>query len=133
MFKLDVKEIVLAQSYAAYMMAASCFRASVCTTPQMEKRAYLIYRLAGERKQLELEERILSLLDKKIIRHLGKEFLSSKVEVRFLYWRKSRQYRLREKAFRQVNRLSRRSISPQRSYHHRGHINSEVIINWGRH
>ncbi len=84
MFKLDVKEIVLAQSYAAYMMAASCFRASVCTTPQMEERAYLIYRLAGEKKQLELEERILSLLDKKIIRHLDKEFLSSKVEVRFL-------------------------------------------------
>ena len=32
MLKLDVKETMLAQSYAAYMMAASCFRSSVCAT-----------------------------------------------------------------------------------------------------
>ena len=84
MLKLDVKETMLAQSYAAYMMAASCFRSSVCATPQMEKRAYLVYRLAGERKQLKMEERALSLLEKKVLPHLDAEFLSSKVEVRFL-------------------------------------------------
>ena len=84
MIKLNLKETMLAQSYAAYMMAASCFRSSVCRTPQMEKRAYLVYRLAGERKQLEMEERILYLLDKKILPHMDAEFLSSKVEVRFL-------------------------------------------------
>ena len=84
MIKLNLKETMLAQSYAAYIMAASCFRSSVCRTPQMEKRAYLVYRLAGERKQLEMEERILSLLDKKVLPHMDAEFLSSKVEVRFL-------------------------------------------------
>ena len=35
MLKLDVRETMQAQSYAAYMMAASCFGSSVCTTPQM--------------------------------------------------------------------------------------------------
>lgn len=84
MLRFDVKETMLAQSYAAYMMASSCFRSSACATPQMEKRAYLVYRLAGERKQLEMEERILSLLDKKVLPHMDAEFLSSKVEVRFL-------------------------------------------------
>lgn len=85
MLKLNVSETMLAQTYAAYMMTMSCFRASVCTTPQMEKRAYLVYRLAGERKQLEMEERILYLLDKKILPHMDAEFLTSKVEVRFLH------------------------------------------------
>ena len=84
MVKLDVRETIQAQSYAAYMMAASYFGSSVCTTPQMEKRTYLLYRMVGERKQLEMEERILSLLDKKVICHLDREFLSSKVEIRFL-------------------------------------------------
>ena len=84
MLKLDVKETMLVQSYAAYMMAASCFRSSVCATPQMEKRAYLVYRLAGERKQLKMEERALSLLEKIVLPHMDAEFLSSKVEVRFL-------------------------------------------------
>ena len=84
MIKLNLKETMLAQSYAAYIMAASCFRSSVCRTPQMEKRAYLVYRLAGERKQLEMEERILFMLDKTILPYMDTEFLSSKVEVRFL-------------------------------------------------
>ena len=33
MLKLDVRETMQAQSYAVYMMAASCFGSSVCTTP----------------------------------------------------------------------------------------------------
>ena len=52
MLKLDVSETMQAQSFAAYMMAAGCFGSSVCTTPQME-------------------ERILSLMDKKDMHHLG--------------------------------------------------------------
>jgi len=84
MLKLNVSETMQAQSYAAYMMAASYFGSSVCATPQMEKRTYLLYRMAGEKKQQEMEERILSLMDKKVIRHLDREFLSSKVEIRFL-------------------------------------------------
>ena len=51
MLKLNVSETMQAQSYAAYMMAASYFVSSVCTTPQMEKRTYLLYRMAGERTQ----------------------------------------------------------------------------------
>ena len=84
MLKLDVRETMQAQSYAVYMMAASCFGSSVCTTQQMEKRTYLLYRMAGERKQLKMEGRILSLLDRKVLHHLDREFLSSKVEIRFL-------------------------------------------------
>ena len=47
MMKLDAKEAMAAQAYAAYMIATSYFKSYVCTTPQMENQTYLLYRLLG--------------------------------------------------------------------------------------
>ena len=84
MLKLNIREAMQAQSYAAYMVAVSCFSSSVCTTPQMKERSYLLYRMAGDKKQKEMKKRIESLWNKSILCHMDVEFLSSKVEIRFL-------------------------------------------------
>ncbi len=78
--KLDAKEAMAAQAYAAYMIATSYFKAYVCVTPQMEKQTYLLYRLLGADNQCRMEARLISLMEKRVLPELSEEFLNSKVE-----------------------------------------------------
>lgn len=78
--KLDAKEAMAAQAYAAYMIATSYFKAYVCVTPQMEKQTYLLYRLLGADNQCRMEARMISFMEKRVLPELSEEFLSSKVE-----------------------------------------------------
>ena len=78
--KLDAKEAMAAQAYAAYMIATSYFKAYVCVTPQMEKQTYLLYRLLGADNQCRMEASMISFMEKRVLPELSEEFLSSKVE-----------------------------------------------------
>ena len=83
MMKLDAKETMAAQAYAAYMIATSYFGSYECVTTQMEKQTYLLYRLLGTENQCKMEARIIALMEKQVLPHLSKEFLGSKVEASF--------------------------------------------------
>ncbi|MBQ9028245.1 MAG: hypothetical protein IJ110_05715 [Lachnospiraceae bacterium] len=80
MMKLDAKEAMAAQAYAAYMIATSYFKSYVCTTPQMENQTYLLYRLLGADNQCRMEARLISFMEKRVLPELSEEFLGSKVE-----------------------------------------------------
>ena len=84
MMKLNVEETMAAQTYATYMIASSYFGSYVCTSRQMERQTYILYRTLKDEAQSKMEKRIISFMEKDILPHLSGEFLRSRVEVRFL-------------------------------------------------
>ena len=88
MMKLNVEETMAAQTYVAYMIASSYFGSYVCTSRQMERQTYILYRTLKDEAQSKMEKRIISFMEKEILPHLSGEFLSSRVEVKFLFNRR---------------------------------------------
>ena len=76
MMKLDPNETMLAQSYAAYMIAVSYFKSYKCVTPQMEQRTFMKYKLLGSENQDKMEKRIIALMEKQVLPHISEEFLA---------------------------------------------------------
>ena len=68
MMKLNIEETMAAQTYAAYMIASSYFDSYVCTS--------------------RMERRIISFMEKEILPCLSKQFLASRVKIRFFPDRK---------------------------------------------
>ena len=83
MMKLDPNETMLAQSYAAYMIAVSYFKSYKCVTPQMEQRTFMKYKLLGSENQDKMEKRIIALMEKQVLPHISEEFLGNRVEASF--------------------------------------------------
>ncbi len=84
MIKLDAKETMAAQAYAAYMIATSYFGSYKCVTPQMEKKTEHLYRLQSIENQYKMEDRIKALMEKQVLPQISEELLDSQVEVAFL-------------------------------------------------
>ena len=83
MMKLNVEETMAAQTYAAYMIASSYFDSYVCTSKQMERQTYTLYRTLKAEGQSKMEKRVISFMEKEILPRLSEEFLNSRVEVKF--------------------------------------------------
>ncbi|MBQ9033445.1 MAG: hypothetical protein IJ107_02095 [Lachnospiraceae bacterium] len=83
MMKLNVEETMAAQTYAAYMIASSYFGSYVCTSRQMERQTYTLYRTLKAEAQSKMEKRVISFMEKEILPRLSEEFLNSRVEVKF--------------------------------------------------
>ena len=62
MMKLNVEETMAAQTYVAYMIASSYFGSYVCTSRQMERQTYILYRTLKDEAQSKMEKRIISFL-----------------------------------------------------------------------
>ncbi|MBQ8052552.1 MAG: hypothetical protein IJ198_01915 [Lachnospiraceae bacterium] len=88
MMKLNIEETMAAQTYAAYMIASSYFGSYVCTSRQMERQTYILYRTLKDEAQSKMERRIISFMEKEILPCLSKQFLASRVEIRFFPDRK---------------------------------------------
>ena len=84
MMKLNVEETMAAQTYAAYMIASSYFDSYVCTSKQMERQTYTLYRTLKAEGQSKMEKRVISFMEKEILPRLSEEFLNSRVEVKFV-------------------------------------------------
>ena len=83
MMKLNVEETMAAQTYAAYMIASSYFGSYVCTSRQMERQTYTLYRTLKAEALSKMEKRVISFMEKEILPRLSEEFLNSRVEVKF--------------------------------------------------
>ena len=88
MINLNLEEAMAAQTYAAYMIASSYFDSYVCTSRQMERQTYILYRTLKDEAQSKMERRIISFMEKEILPCLSKQFLASRVEIRFFPDRK---------------------------------------------
>ena len=75
MMKLNVEETMAAQTYAAYMIASSYFDSYVCTSKQMERQTYTLYRTLKAEGQSKMEKRVISFMEKEILPRLSEEFL----------------------------------------------------------
>ena len=82
--KLNIEETVAAQTYAAYTIASSYFGPCTCASRQMEQRSRVIFCALSAKEQEKMEERIIFLMEKKVLPKIRKGFLNSRVKVKFL-------------------------------------------------
>ena len=73
-----------AMNYCIYMMASSYFRSSKCLNESREFKNYLLYRLCGINEQYRMEDTVIALMEKTVLKILPEPFLTADVKVDFL-------------------------------------------------
>lgn len=73
-----------AMNYCIYMMASSYFHSSKCLNEGREFKNYLLYRLCGINEQYRMEDTVIVLMEKSVLKILPEPFLAADVKVDFL-------------------------------------------------
>lgn len=78
------KDNQMAMDYVIYMIAGSYFKSTECVSPLVEGGLYIMYKEAGEKKQLCMENEVDLFMKDEVLPKLPKGFLNQDVKVKLI-------------------------------------------------
>ncbi len=78
------KERLAALNYSIYMIASSYFHSARCLDAGKESQGFLLWRLLGPTQQYRMEDPVIELMERRILKFLPEPFQNADVQVRFL-------------------------------------------------